>query len=141
MRRPEKAAAVLSLVAGGIHAMAGPEHLEEWWVYGVFFFGAAAVQAGYGLTLWTQGVEGWGGWTKVRGPVYALGIALNLGIILLWAVTRTVGAPVGPEAFEPEGIGPLDLTSKVVEVALVLLLARLWFLAARATPGKPASSP
>lgn len=132
MRRLEVAAAALSLAAGGLHAMAGPSHVEEWWVYGVFFFGAAAAQAGYGLTLLTQGIEGWGGWRVVRRAVYLVGIAMTLAILALWVVTRTVGVPVGPEAFEPEGIGALDLSSKVVEIALVFLLARLWWLARQA---------
>ena len=131
MRRLEVAGAALSLAAGGLHAMAGPAHVEEWWVYGVFFFGAAAAQAAYGLVLLTQGIEGWGGWLAVRRVVYLGGIAMTLAIISLWVVTRTVGVPVGPEAFEPEGIGVLDLSSKALEIALVLVLARLWWLAGR----------
>ncbi|MEA3166594.1 MAG: hypothetical protein QOJ26_1466, partial [Thermoplasmata archaeon] len=65
MRRLEKTAAFVSLVAGGLHAMAGPEHVAEWWVYGIFFFGSAAAQVAYGLALLTQGIEGWGGWVAV----------------------------------------------------------------------------
>lgn len=109
--------------------MAGPAHVQEWWVYGIFFFGAAAAQAIYGLVLLTRGIEGWGGWMAVRRVVYGTGIAMTLAIIALWIVTRTLGAPVGPEAFEPEGIGVLDLSSKAVEASLVLVLARLWRLA------------
>ena len=118
--------------------MAGPEHLEEWWAYGLFFFAAAAVQAAYGLLLFTQGIEGWGGWHAVRGRVYAAGIVGNLAIIALWIVSRTVGVPVGPEAFEPESFGVLDGASKAVEVALVAVLLRLHALAraAHATPSR-----
>ena len=141
MRRLELAAAWLSLAAGAVHAMAGPDHLAEWWAYGLFFFGSAAFQAAYGLLLLTRGIEGWGGWMAVRSKVYALGIVSTLLIILLWVVSRTVGVPVGPEANEPEGIGPLDLTSKAVEVALVLALARLWWLASRDAPGPSSSRP
>ncbi len=131
MRRLEVVAAALSLVAGGLHAMAGPQHVSEWWVYGIFFFGAAAAQAVYGLVLLTRGIEGWGGWVAVRRTVYLAGIAMTLAIILLWVVTRTVGVPVGPEAFEPEGIGVLDLSSKAIEAVLVIALARLWWLSGR----------
>lgn len=121
----ERWAAVLSIAAGGLHFMAGPGHVAEWWVYGLFFFGAAAVQTGYGLVLWTQGIQVGGGWQAVRQRVYGLGIVLTLAIIALWAVSRTIGVPVGPEAFEPEGIGWLDLSSKAVELGLVLLLVVL----------------
>ncbi|MEA3136179.1 MAG: hypothetical protein QOC71_460, partial [Thermoplasmata archaeon] len=124
----------VSLVAGGLHAMAGPEHVAEWWVYGIFFFGSAAAQVAYGLALLTQGIEGWGGWLAVRRTVYLAGIAMTLAIILLWVVSRTVGVPVGPEAYEPEGVGVLDLASKAVEIALVLMLARLWWVAGRPGP-------
>lgn len=131
VRRLELTAAWLSIAAGAVHAMAGPEHLAEWWAYGLFFFGSAAFQAAYGLLLFTRGIEGWGGWLAVRGKVYAVGLAFTAAIILVWVVSRTVGVPVGPRAFEPEGIGALDLASKALETALIIVLARLWWLASR----------
>lgn len=137
MRSLERWAAALSFAAGSIHVMAGPAHLREWWLYGLFFYGAATAQVGYGLVLATRGIEGWGGWEAVRAKVAVAGIVGNLAIIALWAVSRTVGVPVGPEAFEPEGIGLLDLASKAVEVVLVLVLARLWWRARR-SPAAPA---
>ncbi len=121
----EKAAATLSCFSGALHAMAGPEHVEEWWAYGLFFYGAAVAQVSFGLALLTQGIEGWGGWTMVRLRVYEAGILGNVTIIGLWVVTRTVGVPVGPQAFEPEGLGVLDVTSKAAEVILVGLLVHL----------------
>lgn len=138
MRGLERGAAVLAFAAGGLHLMAGPGHVAEWWVYGLFFFGAAAAQAAYGLVLFTQGIEGWGGWPAVRGRVYLVGVAMTAAIIVLWIVSRTVGVPVGPEAFEPEGIGVLDATSKVVEVALIAVLLRLLSLDRR---GRPRAGP
>jgi hypothetical protein len=134
MRRVELAVAWLSIAAGAIHASAGPEHLAEWWAYGLFFFGAAAFQAAYSLLLLTRGIEGWGGWTAVRGKVYAVGLVATLAIIALWVVSRTVGVPVGPEAFEPEGIGALDLSSKAVEIAMVIALAVLLVRSGRPAP-------
>ena len=38
------AATALSLVAGPVHLWVMPEHFEEWWGYGAFFFVAAAAQ-------------------------------------------------------------------------------------------------
>lgn len=140
MLRLERLAAALSFAAGGLHLMAGPQHVEEWWVYGLFFFGAAALQAAYGLVLFTRGIEGWGGWVAVRGRVYLAGIVGTTAIIALWVVSRTVGVPVGPEAFEPEGVGVLDAASKVVEVALVAALARLRALDASERPAAPVPS-
>jgi hypothetical protein len=137
MRGLERAAAWLSLVAGGVHAMAGPEHFAEWWGYGLFFIAAAAAQVAYGLLLLTQGIEGWGGWAAVRGRVYAVGIVGNLAIVALWIVTRTVGIPAGPAAGEVEAVGVLDAASKVVEGALLIVLAVLW---RRASPARGAAA-
>lgn len=138
LRGLEKAAAALSFLAGAIHLMAGPEHLRTWWAYGLFFFAAAAAQVGYGLMLAMQGIEGWGGWDAVRGRVYLVGVAGNLAIIALWAVSRTVGVGIGPEA-GTESVGPLDAASKAAEIALVVLLLGLHRLdrQARAVPPMP----
>ena len=133
MRGLERAAAGFSFAAGAIHAAAGPEHVKEWWVYGLFFYGSAVAQVGYGLLLVTQGIEGWGGWMAVRRWVYLAGVWGNLAIIALWVVTRTIGVPVGPEAFEPEGLGPLDLSSKAIEIVLVILLLVLYVKDRRAS--------
>lgn len=141
MRGLERTAAVLSFAAGGLHLMAGPAHLEEWWAYGLFFFVAAAAQAAYGLTLLTQGIEGWGGWSAVRGRVYLAGVIGNLAIIALWVVSRTVGVPVGPGAFEAEGLGVLDGASKAVEIVLVVLLLRLRALDRAGLARGPAHQP
>jgi hypothetical protein len=126
MRGLERVAAGLSLLAGLVHAWAGPEHAREWWAYGLFFAAAAAAQGVYGLILWTQGIEVRGGWPAVRVPVYAAGILGNVGIIAVWLVSRTVGVPIGPEAFETEPVGALDAASKTLELALVAVLGILW---------------
>lgn len=138
MRALERAAAILSFVAGAIHLLAGPEHADEWWAYGLFFYGVAAAQVGYGLLLVTHGIEGWGGWDAVRRRVYLAGAWGTVAVIAVWALSRTVGVPVGPEAFEAEGIGPLDVSSKIVEAALLATLARL---AALARPRTQAARP
>ncbi len=137
-RALEHWAGAVSVWAGLLHFWAGPEHAAQWWAYGLFFYGAAIIQACYGLLLFTQGIEGWGGWEAVRGRVYGLGIFGNLAIIGLWVVTRTLGVPLGPEAGDVEGVGPLDLTSKIAETALILLLVWLTMLDRRA---RQASAP
>ena len=95
-----------------------PEHFEEWWGYGTFFLVTAAFQGVYGAIL----LRGWQPW------LLYLGIAANLGVIILWLVTRTVGIPFfGPHVGEMEDIGALDLAATSVELALVfVLLAGLW---------------
>jgi hypothetical protein len=120
------AAAALSLLAALIHSWVITDHYGEWWGYGLFFFCVASVQACYAgtLLLWP------------RRLIYGLGIAGNVVIILLYAVSRTVGIPFfGPDAGMVEPAGTLDLFCTSLELALILALAALasgWFTAARA---------
>jgi hypothetical protein len=66
-----------------------------------------------------------------------VGAVGNAATIVLWTLTRTVGLPVGPQPWHPEAIGPLDLISTLLELAIVLcaatLLARRTVLAASDT--------
>lgn len=118
-RRPSMAlrgAAALSMVAALIHLWVTPEHFGEWWGYGLFFLLAAVAQSLYAAALLLV----------PRWPIFLLGIAGNLAIILLWVVTRTLGIPLfGPEAGEVEGVGLLDLSATFTQLALVVVLAVL----------------
>ena len=109
------AAAVLSLLAALIHVWVMPEHFAEWWGYGLFFLVAAAAQALFAVVV-----------LKAPTPaVLGAGIVGNVAIIVLWAYTRAVGIPLGPHAGEVEAVGAIDVVSKLVELALVLMLAVL----------------
>ncbi len=111
-------AAALSLVAALAHLWVMPEHFEEWWGYGAFFLVAAIAQGLYGVVLLRRGTPG--------RSLLLLGIAGNLALVLLYAVTRTVGVPFfGPHAGEAEGVGMLDLSATTAELALVVALAAL----------------
>jgi hypothetical protein len=91
------AAEVLSAAAAPIHLLAMPVHFEEWGGYGAFFLLATVLQGFYALAL-------------LRRPwpsLFSLGIAAaNLGIVVLWLVTRTSGIPFfRPHAEEVEAVG------------------------------------
>lgn len=128
--RLRRLAGGLSVAAGLIHGGLIEDHLEEWWGYGVFFLLAAMAQGMYGVALLLQDV-----WKEDDGPNrprkpgvrwYAVGIAGNVGVIALYIVTRTVGIPLfGPAAGETEPVTPVGIVSKALEVALVVVLARL----------------
>jgi hypothetical protein len=47
---------------------------------------------------------------------------LNAAIILLWATTRTVGLPVGPQPWTAEPFGTADVLSAALETVVVVLL-------------------
>jgi hypothetical protein len=123
----------LALAAAGVHLLAAPEHLAEWWAYGAFFLGAAVAQTLFGLALWmlAGGDDTWpealGGDDLALGErrLLLLGIAGHAAIAALYVESRTLGVPLGPEAGLVEPVTALDLASKLVEAALVLALARL----------------
>jgi hypothetical protein len=110
---PIVVAAGLSAAAAVIHVAVCPEHFREGLLYGVFF----AVTAGCQL--------GWSMLTCVRYSSWlaSAGLLGNAAIVSLWAVTRTVGIPLGPEAGEVERLGVLDLLTAGFEIGVVALCA------------------
>lgn len=144
LRRLERAAGSVSIAAGAVHGVAAPEHLEEWWGYGLFFLAAGAAQILFGLALLTRAIrpESWGPrWKEALRALYASGIVGNLLIILLYVITRTVGIPFfGPEAGEREPVGFIDVVSKALELVLIAMLIGLLVLESGAREGE-ASAP
>ena len=113
--------AVLSVVAATIHLLVVPEHLDEYVPFGVFFVVIGIAQAGWALLMGT--IPG-------RG-LLATGLVGNAAIILIWAVTRTVGLPIGPEPWAPEPVGAWDVLSTGCEVLIVTGLLVLFPLVTR----------
>jgi hypothetical protein len=106
-------AGVLSLPAAVVHLAVCPEHFGEAALYGVFFAVVAVAQV-----VWP--------WLAVVRPqrwVLAAGLVGNLAIFMLWAVTRTIGIPLGPESGEVEAVGLLDVVSAVLELGVVVACA------------------
>lgn len=125
-------AAALSISAGMAHGTVTQEHFAEWWGYGVFFSAATVVQLAYGLMLislpaWSVRRQGLRHALGQRvGSVYLLGIVGNLSLIVLWAVTRTLGVPLfGPAAGEVEAVTTVSLVSKLLELLVVGCLTML----------------
>jgi hypothetical protein len=106
-------AIVLSVYASLLHDWVIPEHYREWWGYGAYFVAAAAAQAFLaGLQLVWPGRR-----------VYLTGIVGNCAMLLLYAITRTLGIPFfGPAAGRVEPVGSLDLAAAAAEIGLVAIL-------------------
>jgi hypothetical protein len=102
--------ALLSMAAGLVHFAVISQHFEEYWLYGTFFVVIALWQLVWAFLL----VRAERHWVDVLA---ALG---NLATAAAWAVTRTVGALVGPDATEAAKAGFGDLVSTVFEVLIVL---------------------
>lgn len=110
---PMLLAAGLSAVAALIHVAVCPEHFAEGLIYGIFFAVSAGCQLGWSVLVSTR-------YARWLAPAGLLG---NTAIVLLWALTRTVGIPVGPEAGAVERVGVLDLLCAGCEIGVVAVCA------------------
>jgi hypothetical protein len=102
--------AALAFVGALIHVGAAADHWEEYHLYTLVFLSLAALQ-----TCWAV--------LTLRGTsqrVLVLGCVLQLGIVGLWALSRTIGVPLAPTAWTPEEIGIADLTETIGELTTVL---------------------
>ncbi|HEY3334803.1 MAG TPA: hypothetical protein VGK16_06140 [Candidatus Limnocylindrales bacterium] len=101
--------AALSLGAAAIHFAVIPDHLEEWWAFGLCFAGLGWFQAVWPIIYRDRPTR----------PLASLAVAVNFATVIVWAWSRTAGLPVGPEPGMPEAVGAADLVSTLLEVALV----------------------
>jgi hypothetical protein len=115
--------AVASLFAGGVHLAVMPEHLQHWWVYGAFFLVTGLFQLAYAALVLR----------RTTWFVAMTGIVVNLGIVLVWVLSRTRGLPITPPeditshvgSHVIEGVGIADLAATGAELAVVCLLVTL----------------
>lgn len=107
-------AAVFSLSAGLVHFVYVPDHMWIWVPYGLFFLGAGILQSALATLLVSRRVGPW---------IAAAGIAMNLGIIAIYAVSRTpYGALIGPMRGHAELPGVVDMATTAGEFVTVVAL-------------------
>lgn len=110
--------ALLSAAAGAIHVGFAPAHMEESWVHGAFFVTVGIAQIGWALAA------------VLRPTRTIVSIAaLNLSVIVVWVVSRTLGVPFS-DAEGTEAVGFADVTASAFELGIVVgvvaLLVRWW---------------
>ena len=100
--------AITSIAAAGIHFAVVSDHLAE----------ATSVGVAFAIVAWLQAL--WAGAVLVSDDRRWLvaGIAGNVVVIAIWAVSRTTGLPVGPVT-NPEALGRVDLLATVLETVVV----------------------
>ena len=62
---------------------------------------------------------------RATPAVYRAAIALSVATVAVWAVTRTVGVPAGPQPWGPRPIGAADAVAALLELATAMLLSPL----------------
>lgn len=115
-------AAVLTLVcAGAIHASVVGSHYREWILEGLFFVALALIEALVAVAVAA----------RPGRAIYRAAIALSLGTVVVWTVSRTLGVPVGPQPWVREPVGRADSVATLLELTTATVLAPL----ARPAPG------
>lgn len=99
-----------SLGAAVIHFAVVPTHWREWIPAGLFFLTIALFQL-----IWARLIL-----VRTTTPVLASGILLNVGVVALWALSRTSGAPFGPHSGEPELVRAADLCALLLQIYVVM---------------------
>jgi hypothetical protein len=111
-------AAVVSGAAAAVHLSVARLHFDEFWLFGVGFIASGVLQLAWAVAVWRRNED-------LR--LLVAGFVLQLAIALVWLVSRTVGLPYGPQAGDPESIGPLDAQCTFDELLIVVLGATaLW---------------
>jgi hypothetical protein len=106
----------LSIVTGALHAKAMADHASHYWLYGVFFGLLTCWQAGWGVRAYRA---------RLRRRALVAGAWINVAVVVVWLVSRTVGMPIGPWAGEPEAIGVIDAMASLDELTIAALVASL----------------
>jgi hypothetical protein len=102
--------ALASAGCSATHAAVGPAHFHEAAAFGVFFLVASALQAAWAVLVIR----------RADRLLLAIGAGANAAVLVLWAVTRTVGLPLGPELWRPEAVGLPDVFASLLELTVVL---------------------
>jgi hypothetical protein len=96
-----------SVAAAGAHAAVFPHHLEEAWFVGLFFLVVTLAQAAWACLVTLDATD---------NRVLVAGIAGSAGLIALWAVSRTLGLPLG---LGREPVGGWDIACAVWELVVI----------------------
>jgi hypothetical protein len=107
--------AAVSAGAAAIHFAVVFEHFAEYTLYGVFFLVISWAQMIWPAVLLWRPSRLW----------LRLGIAGNAIVIAVYAASRTVGLPFGPDLHHAESAGALDVVSCVLEFGLIVGCAAL----------------
>src|SRR5688572_18183739 len=84
--------AALSGAAGAIHLAMVPSHMDEWAAEGIAFVVAGWLQLVFAVAVLLRPAR----------RLLPAGVALNAVFVAAWAITRTAGAPFGPNSGHAE---------------------------------------
>src|SRR5829696_2318373 len=102
--------------SASIHASVTAEHFEEWFAEGAFFLLLQVVEMVLALAIAGR---------RATRNTYKAAIVASIATIAVWAVSRTVGMPIGPDAWTAEPVGRSDAISTLLELMTAAVLVPL----------------
>jgi hypothetical protein len=106
-------AGVLVFASSVIHSVVTADHFDYYWLFGVFFAVVTLAQACWAALIYRQ---------PLNERLLRWGAVGNALLIVVWAVSRTVGVPLGPQPWQPEPVASIDVLSTLDELAAVVLV-------------------
>jgi hypothetical protein len=103
------------IVTAAIHLVVVPEHAREWSAAAAFFIVLAAVELVLAYVVLSRPSQ----------RALVVGSVISVASAALWAASRTVGLPIGPEAFRPETVAAPDLIATALELFAAVAFARI----------------
>ncbi|WP_144418227.1 hypothetical protein [Mycobacterium sp. EPa45] len=102
--------AVASIGAAVIHFAVTPMHWQDWMPSGLFFASIAVFQLLWGFLVWS----------RPTALLLIAGVLGNAGSAALWVMSRTAGAPIGPNAGEPEAVEAAGICVLLLQCYVVM---------------------
>jgi hypothetical protein len=99
----------LSAGAAVVHLLVTPEHFRQDILFGAFFLVVATLQLAWSAAILQDR----------SNFLYLVGGIGNALILMVWAVSRTAGVPIGPNAGVPEPVAAIDALASAYEVIIV----------------------
>ena len=118
-RLASRCAAIASAGAAAIHLGAAPAHWQHWVLSGVFFASIGLLKL-----IWVFLV-----WSRPTALVLAIGIAANVGSVVLWLQSRIAGVPFGPAVGHPEAVDAAGIC--VLLLQSYVIMGATWALVRR----------
>ncbi|HZU72662.1 MAG TPA: hypothetical protein VE990_07810 [Acidimicrobiales bacterium] len=100
-----QAAALGTFAAAATHAAVMPTHFRQSFIFGAFFLGTMIAQTILGCLLLA----------RPSRRVLLTAVLGSAAVIVLWAFTRVVGVPFGPDHGATEPVGALDVLATLAE--------------------------
>ena len=116
--------AILSMSAGIIHLLLIQEHMEESFIWGIFFLISGIAQIIYSIFIIIV-AEKLSPLNNNKWPLYYFGIAGNALLVGIFVIARLFTLPFSSEAAPINELEPNGILTIITEIFLIVLLAYL----------------